>query len=61
MKKQKERESRFVKVVCPKCGSEQIVFGKASTKVQCLKCGRILIEPTGGKVRIKAKVLEVLG
>jgi len=60
MKKQKERKSRFVKVVCPKCGNEQIIFGKASTKVQCLKCGRLLVESTGGKVRIKAKVLEVL-
>ncbi len=60
MKKQKERKSRFVKVVCPKCNNEQIIFGKASTKVLCLKCGRLLLEPTGGKVRIKAKVLEVL-
>lgn len=60
MKELKEKESRFVKVVCPQCGNEQVIFGKASTKVQCLICGRLLVEPTGGKVRIKAKVLEVL-
>ncbi len=55
-----EPESRFVKVRCPKCKNEQIIFGKASTVVKCLVCGRVLAQPTGGKARIKARVLEVL-
>ena len=56
----RETSSKFVKVRCPKCKNEQIIFGKASTAVNCLVCNRELAEPTGGKVKIKARVLEVL-
>ena len=60
MKKLKEPSSKFVKIRCPKCKNEQIMFGKASTKVMCLVCGKVLGEPSGGKAKIKARVLEVL-
>ncbi|MCD6546980.1 MAG: 30S ribosomal protein S27e, partial [Nanoarchaeota archaeon] len=40
--------------------NEQIVFGKASTVVKCLVCGNVLATPTGGKAKLKARVLEVL-
>ncbi len=60
MIKLREPESKFVKVRCPKCKNEQIVFGKASTVVKCLVCGRVLVQPSGGKAKIKARVLEVL-
>lgn len=59
-KMEKETKSKFIKVRCNKCKNEQIVFGKAATKVNCLVCGEDLLEPTGGKSRIKARVLEVL-
>jgi len=52
--------SKFVKLRCNKCKNEQIVFGKASSQVKCLVCGESLLEPTGGKSKIKARVLEVL-
>ena len=52
--------SRFVKVRCTKCKNEQIIFGKAATKVKCLVCGEVLAESTGGKAVIKGEVLEVL-
>ena len=52
--------SKFVKVRCPKCKNDQIIFGKPSTKIQCLVCSSILSEPEGGKGKIKARVLEVL-
>lgn len=52
--------SRFIKVKCTECGSEQIIFNKASTVVKCLICENILAEPTGGKARIKARILQVL-
>ncbi|MBI4438363.1 30S ribosomal protein S27e [Candidatus Woesearchaeota archaeon] len=55
-----EPASKFVKVRCPKCKNEQIIFGKASTEVKCLVCGKSVAEPTGGKARIKSKILEVL-
>ena len=58
--KVKESTSKFIKVRCPKCKNEQIVFGKASTKVTCLVCGKVLAEPTGGKSKVKARILEVL-
>jgi small subunit ribosomal protein S27e len=60
MKVKKEPSSRFIKVRCPKCRNEQIMFGKASTEIKCLVCGRVLAEAGGGKSRIKARILEVL-
>ena len=60
MRTNKEPESKFVKIRCPKCKNEQIMFGKASLAVQCLVCNKVLAEPIGGKARIKARVLEIL-
>lgn len=60
MKTPKETTSKFIKLRCPKCKNEQIVFGKASTAVACLVCGKEIAAPTGGKTRVKARVLEVL-
>jgi small subunit ribosomal protein S27e len=56
----KEPTSKFIKVRCNKCKNEQIIFGKASTKIDCLVCNTPIAEPEGGKAKIKAKVLEVL-
>lgn len=56
----KEPVSKFLKLRCPKCKNEQIVFGKSSSRVDCLVCQKNIIEPTGGKGKIKARVLEVL-
>ena len=60
MKDIREPTSKFVKIRCPKCKNEQIMFGKASSTVSCLVCGKVLAEPTGGKSRVKARILEVL-
>ena len=56
----KEPTSKFIKIRCPKCKNEQIIFGKASSKVKCLVCEKVISEPTGGKGKIKARILEVL-
>ncbi len=56
----KEPSSRFIKVRCSKCKNEQIVFGKSASKVKCLVCNKTISEPTGGKSKIKARILEVL-
>lgn len=56
----KESTSKFIKIRCPKCKNEQIIFGKSSSEVKCLVCAKLLSEPTGGKSKIKARVLEVL-
>lgn len=56
----RENTSKFVKIRCPKCKNEQITFGKSATPVKCLVCEKVLAEPTGGKSRIRARILEVL-
>ncbi|MBI2498935.1 30S ribosomal protein S27e [Candidatus Woesearchaeota archaeon] len=56
----REPTSRFIKLRCLKCKNEQIVFGKPSTEVKCLVCSKLLMEPSGGKGRVKARILEVL-
>jgi len=60
MAKIREPTSKFIKVRCPKCKNEQIIFGKTTSDVACLVCGKVLAEPTGGKSKIKARILEVL-
>lgn len=47
--------SKFLKIQCPDCGSEQIIFDRASTVVKCNVCGRVLVKPTGGKAAIMIK------
>ncbi len=60
MLKIRETNSKFIKIRCPKCKNEQIIFGKTSTVIKCLVCEKVIAEPTGGKSRIKARILEVL-
>jgi small subunit ribosomal protein S27e len=60
MKSLKETTSKFIKVRCPKCKNEQIIFGKASMEVKCLVCASILAKPSGGKSKVRARVLEIL-
>ncbi len=56
----KDPDSKFIKLRCSKCKNEQIVFGKSASIVKCLVCEKVLAEPTGGKTKVKARVLEVL-
>jgi small subunit ribosomal protein S27e len=61
MKKIRPTTSKFIKVRCPKCKNEQIIFGKSASTIKCLVCENEIAEPTGGKTKIKARILEVLG
>ncbi|MBR1369734.1 30S ribosomal protein S27 [Methanocalculus chunghsingensis] len=54
----RENRSRFMKVKCPDCENEQVVFEKATTAVDCIVCGHLLTEPTGGKAMIKAEIVS---
>lgn len=56
----KDPNSKFIKIRCPKCKNEQVIFGKAATNVECLVCGVTLAEAKGGKSKIKSRILEVL-
>jgi len=55
-----EPTSKFIKVRCPNCKNEQVVFGKAASDVKCLVCGRMIAKSTGGKTAVRARILEVL-
>lgn len=53
-------KSRFLRVQCPACSNQQVIYNKAAMKVKCLACGKSLARPTGGESAILAKVLKVL-
>ncbi|MDD9952798.1 MAG: 30S ribosomal protein S27e [Candidatus Woesearchaeota archaeon] len=53
-------ESKFIRVRCTSCKNEQVIFGKAASKLNCQVCKEPLAESTGGKTKIIAQVLEVL-
>jgi small subunit ribosomal protein S27e len=48
---------KFIKVKCKKCNNEQIIFDKAASNVTCLVCGEVLAISTGGKVKLKSKII----
>ena len=52
--------SVFLRVRCPDCGNEQMVFSHVATIVHCNICGAVLAEPTGGKADIKGEVVAVM-
>jgi small subunit ribosomal protein S27e len=51
--------SSFLRVKCPKCGNEQVVFDNAVNKVKCNVCGAELAEPSGGKAKVKGEIVAV--
>ena len=54
-------KSRFLLVICPQCGREQVVFSHATFPARCHSCGALLVRPTGGKAQILGKIERVLG
>jgi len=52
--------SKFLRVKCPDCGNEQVVFGNVTSVVRCNVCGATLAEPTGGKASLKGEVVASL-
>jgi len=50
-------KSEFVKIKCPDCSNEQLIFNKATTSVTCAVCGATLAKPTGGKAKIRGEVV----
>jgi len=53
-------KSKFLRVKCPDCGNEQVVFSHITSTVKCNICSAILAEPTGGKTTIKGEVVTAL-
>lgn len=53
-------KSHFLRVKCPDCGNEQIVFSHTSNPIHCKVCGALLAEPTGGRAKIKGDVIGTI-
>ena len=56
----KQPSSKFIKVRCSDCENEQVLFDKATIPVSCHICGSKLAIPSGGKAKIKGKILEII-
>lgn len=54
-------QSNFIRVKCPKCGNEQVVFDRPSLAPHCSVCNEVLADPTGGKAKLKSELVQVLG
>ena len=54
------KNGKFLEVICRRCGNKQIVYGKSTTDVKCLKCNKLLVKTGGGKARIVTFVRRVL-
>ncbi|WP_152040531.1 30S ribosomal protein S27e [Salinigranum salinum] len=50
----------YYRIKCTDCENEQIVFGKASSTVNCAVCGTTLATPTGGKAQIDHEIVETV-
>ena len=53
-------KSSFLRIKCPDCGNEQFVFSHSTTFVKCNVCGAILAEPSGGKIKVKGEITDIL-
>jgi small subunit ribosomal protein S27e len=60
MLEEEARHSGFVKVRCPDCSNEQVLFWRTNTMVNCEMCGGTLAKPTGGKADLKGELVGVV-
>ena len=50
-------KSKFLKVNCPSCEAEQVVFGKISTKVKCNSCKKTFADASIKNKTYPAKII----
>jgi small subunit ribosomal protein S27e len=53
-------KSLFLRVKCPQCSNEQTIYSNPSTKVKCIVCESIIIEPRAGRGLLKGKIIKKL-
>ncbi|MFH1696368.1 MAG: 30S ribosomal protein S27e [Candidatus Diapherotrites archaeon] len=51
--------TKFIRVKCPSCGNEQVIFSAASSDVKCLACNQGLAKSGPSKISLNAKVVKV--
>ncbi len=54
------KHSGFIKVKCPDCSNEQVLFWRTNTMVNCEMCGGTLANPTGGKADLKGELVGIV-
>lgn len=52
--------SHFLKIKCPDCSAEQVMFARAASQVDCLVCGTTLATPTAGTAVLKGEIVAKL-
>ena len=52
-------KSNFIRVKCPKCENEQMLFSNAVNKVTCNVCETELAVPSSGKAVIKGEIVAI--
>jgi small subunit ribosomal protein S27e len=53
-------KSKFLVIDCPRCHTPHTVYSRATLRIKCNECNKLLIKPTGGKTRLKARLKRVL-
>jgi small subunit ribosomal protein S27e len=53
-------ESKFLKIACPRCKTDRVIFGKSSSRIKCSNCNILLLKTQGGKAKVKAQIKKVL-
>jgi len=53
-------KSCFLRVRCPDCGNEQVVYSNPTNVVKCNICKITLAVPTGGKAKINGEIVAVM-
>jgi small subunit ribosomal protein S27e len=54
-------KSKFIRVICKKCGNEQVIYSKIASEVNCVKCNEVIAVSRGGNAEIRAKIQEIFG
>lgn len=52
------KKSKFIRVKCPDCEHEQVIFDHPSTVVKCLICGRTIAKPSSGRGEILVEIVK---
>ena len=52
--------TEFLRIICPRCKNTQIVYSKATLRIKCSGCNKLLLEPTGGRTKIKVGIKEII-
>ncbi len=53
-------KSYFLRIRCPDCGNEQLIYSHPTNIVKCNICKTILATPTGGKGKFNGEITAVI-